>query len=204
MKDLDRALIDIANIRSQMAAGTVFQGFGPAVIAITGLLAGVTTLLQLAMPQSLAANDIVHLSVWVFVAFLCAALIGAEARARCKRHHGGLADQMIMNAIEQFLPAGFAGAATGAVLLFFSPEDLWLLPGIWQIFVALGLFATYRSLPPQMMLVGAWYFLAGICVVIIGAKGQALDPLMMGVPFTIGQFLMAYLLFVAQEKTDAN
>jgi len=202
MRDLERALIDIANIRSQMAAGTVFQGFGPSIIAISGLLAIVTTIGQMLVPHLLASSDGMHLGVWIVVAIVSAGLIGVEAVARSKRHHGGLADQMIMNAIEQFLPAGFAGAASGAVLLYFSPDDLWLLPGLWQLFVALGMFAAFRSLPSQMMLVGAWYFLSGLCVLIIAAKSQSLHPLMMGAPFAAGQLLMAYLLYIAEEKPD--
>ena len=39
MRDIDRALADITNIRSQLATGTMFRGFGPTVIAVTGLLA---------------------------------------------------------------------------------------------------------------------------------------------------------------------
>ena len=46
-----------------------------------------------------------------------AALIGAEMIARTRRHHSDLADAMILNAIEQFLPAGAAGVAIALVLL---------------------------------------------------------------------------------------
>ena len=39
MKDLERALADITAIRSQMARGTQFRGYGPVTVATTGLLA---------------------------------------------------------------------------------------------------------------------------------------------------------------------
>ena len=35
MRDLDKALADIIAIRSQLAAGTAFRGYGPATIAAT-------------------------------------------------------------------------------------------------------------------------------------------------------------------------
>ena len=35
MRDLDKALADIIAIRSQLAAGTAFRGYGPAAIAAT-------------------------------------------------------------------------------------------------------------------------------------------------------------------------
>ncbi len=37
--DLDRVLADITAIRSQVAAGTAFQGYGPTALAATGALA---------------------------------------------------------------------------------------------------------------------------------------------------------------------
>ena len=39
MKDIDRALADISDMRNQLAAGTMFRGFGPAVMALSGALA---------------------------------------------------------------------------------------------------------------------------------------------------------------------
>ena len=48
MRDLDKALADILAIRTQIAAGTAFRGYGPAAMAITGALALAVTLLQYA------------------------------------------------------------------------------------------------------------------------------------------------------------
>jgi len=39
MRDLEKALADISEIRSQMARGTEFRGYGPATLAATGGLA---------------------------------------------------------------------------------------------------------------------------------------------------------------------
>ena len=36
MNDVEKALVDIANIRELLLAGTEFQGFRPAVIGLTG------------------------------------------------------------------------------------------------------------------------------------------------------------------------
>ena len=46
MRDLDKALADIFAIRSQIAAGTAFRGYGPAAVAATGGLALMTAVAQ--------------------------------------------------------------------------------------------------------------------------------------------------------------
>ena len=57
---------------------------------------------------------------------------------------------MIHAATEQFIPAGVAGVLLTVVLYRFAPENLWMLPGLWQIVFSLGLFAACRSLPRPM------------------------------------------------------
>lgn len=200
MRDLDRALADIANIRSHLAAGTMFRGFGAAVMAFTGLLAVATAGAQTIWPEALASDALTMLVGWVATAFVSAVLIVAEMLARSRRHHGGLADAMIWNAIQQFLPAGFAGAAVGLVLARFAPDSLWLLPGLWQVLVALGIFASLRTMPPLIALVGAWYFVAGIAVMIMASSADNLSPWLMGLPFTVGQILMAAVLHFASGE----
>ncbi len=197
MNDIDRALADIADIRSQIATGTMFQGFGPAVIATTGVLALTMATAQTVWPEQLVADPLIYLAGWIGVAIVSAFLIGAEMLARSRRFHAGLADAMIVNAIEQFLPAIFAGAAIGYALFSFAPQAAWTLPGIWQVLVALGIFASARSLPRSVALVGAWYFLAGVCVLIVASSTQSLSPWIMGIPFGVGQLLMAAVLRAA-------
>ena len=204
MRDIDRALADITSIRSHLAAGTMFRGFGPAVMAVTGALAFVTALAQSIWPAALAGDPMTFFLCWVVTAGICAVLVGAEMVARSRRHHGGLADAMILNAIGQFIPAGIAGAAIAGVLLRYAPETHWLLPGMWQLLVDVGLLASLRSLPRTVVLVGAWYFVAGVAVLILASASRTLSPWMMGVPFAVGQILMAAVLYRASGEFDAE
>jgi hypothetical protein len=203
MQDLQKALADIGSIRQQLAAGTMFRGFGPAVVATTGLLAAAT-----ATAQSLWLGDPTHrpltfLAAWAATAVAGAALIGAEMIARTRRHHAGLADAMLHNAVEQSLPAGIAGLAIGIVLIAFAPETLWMLPGLWQILLGLGIFASVRSLPRAVGLAGAWYVATGVFVLALSAHTQALSPWSMGLPFVVGQLMLAAILHYAYEE-DAH
>ena len=203
MSDLDKALADIVAIRAQLARGDAFCGFGPSAIAATGVLALGTALAQHAWLDDPTGEPLLFLGGWIATALASAGLIGAEMRARSRRDHAGLTDTAIVNAVEQFLPAGAAGALLALVLVRVSPESLWMLPGLWQVLVSLGLFASVRSLPKGVALPGAWYMVAGLAVLMLASTDHALSPWTMGMPFAIGQFLMAAILYRAREETDA-
>jgi len=203
-KALDKALADILAIRNQLAAGTAFQGYGPTAVAATALVALITALLQFLWLDDPTAHPLTFLFGWSVAALVSAAMIFVEMRARSLRHHSGLADAMVQQAVEQFLPAGIAGLLLAVMLWKFAPETLWLLPGLWQVLVGLGIFASVRSLPRSVALVGAWYFIAGFTVLVVGSVSHALSPWTMGLPFVIGQSLMAALLHIASEDTDAE
>jgi hypothetical protein len=204
MRDLDKALADIFAIRSQIAAGTAFRGYGPAAVAATSGVALLTTLLQFLWLDDPTRHPLVFFSGWAVAAFVSGAMIWIEMQARSRRHHSGLADAMIHQAVEQFLPAGAAGVLLAAMLWKSAPETLWMLPGLWQIFISLGVFASVRSLPRTVALAGAWYFLAGFFTLLLASGSHALSPWTMGLPFVIGQSLMAALLHFASGEVDVE
>ena len=204
MRDLDKALADIFAIRSQIAAGTAFRGYGPAAVAATAGVALVTALMQFLWLDDPTGRPLAFFAAWAAAAIVSGAMIWIEMRARSRRHHSGLADAMINQAVEQFLPAGAAGAVLGLMLWKFAPETLWMLPGLWQLFVSLGIFASVRSLPRTVAFAGAWYFLAGFAVLLRASETHALSPWTMGLPFVAGQLLMAAILHVASGETDAE
>ncbi len=194
MRDLERALAEIGEIRSQMARGTRFQGYGPATFAATGLLAALAAAGQAHWLPGVATNA--FLILWCAVAVVSVALIGFEMVARSRRIHTGLADEMIRSAVEQFLPAGVAGALLTAVLLRYAPQTVWMLPGLWQIVFGLGVFSSCRFLPRPMLSVGVWYVASGLFCLAFAGGDQALAPWAMGVPFGIGQVLVAGVLLL--------
>jgi hypothetical protein len=204
MSDLDKALADILAIRSQIAAGTAFRGYGPATIAVTGGLALLTAMAQHALLDQPSAQPVLFFTTWAATALVSAALIWVEMRARSRRHHGGLADAMLFQAVEQFLPAGAAGALLGVLLWKFAPETLWMLPGLWQVIVALGIFASIRSLPRAVAFAGAWYFVAGFTCLLIASQNHTLSPWTMGLPFAVGQLLMAAILHSATGESHGE
>ena len=204
MQDLDKALADIFAIRSQIAAGTAFRGYGPAAVAATGGLALATALLQFLWLDDPSGHPLTFFAGWGAAALVSGGMIWTEMQARSRRHHSGLADAMTLQAIEQFLPAGAAGVLLAVMLWKFAPETLWLLPGLWQLLVSLGIFASVRSLPRTVAFAGAWYFVAGFAILLLASQSHALSPWTMGLPFAIGQLLMAAILHVASGDADVE
>lgn len=204
MRDLDKALADILAIRSQIAAGTAFRGYGPATVAATAGVALITSVLQFLWLANPTGSPLTFLAGWTVAAVVSGVLIFIEMRARSRRHHSGLADAMIQQAVEQFLPAGVAGLLLAVMLWKFAPEALWMLPGFWQVLVSLGVFASVRSLPRSIALGGVWYFVAGFAVLLHASQTHALSPWTMGLPFVGGQLLMAALLYFASGENDAE
>lgn len=202
MTELDKALADIGDIRSRMVAGTTFQGFGPTVIAVTGLLALTLGALQVLMPAVLAADNSVYLGVWIGLACVCALLIGVEMVARSHRIHGGLADAMLANAVEQFLPAAVAGVMLTVVFFRFQTDLLWMLPGLWQLLLAVGLFASARNLVRGVKLIAGWYFVSAFVVLVLSMSASTLSPWLMAVPFFTGQLMMATVLKLSGAIAD--
>ena len=203
MRDLDRALADITAIRSQMARGTEFRGYGPVTVATTGLLALLAGALQALYLPDPAATPLAYLSLWAGMAAIAVLLTAAEMVARTRRVHGGLADEMLYAAAEQYIPAGVAGTLITVVLYRFAPDALKLLPGLWQIIFSLGVFASSRSLPRGMFAVGVWYLAAGLATLALSGNAS-FSALAMAIPFGVGQLLMAFVLYRATGGPDGE
>ncbi len=193
MTDINRALNDIALIRNQIADVQLFRGFGPLVIGLTGLLALVLSAFQDAYGET---SIIVP---WIVLACISAALIGVEMWALTRRENGVNAYDLLWAIVQKFLPCLAAGAGIGWIIVSQEPRLVWLLPGLWQVLIGLGLFAAASMLPRNVMFAAAWYFVVGLLVLLLSAQNQEITPWAMGVPFGFGQILLACLLYWAPE-----
>jgi hypothetical protein len=86
------------------------------------------------------------------------------------------------------------GFLLAVVLMRVAAQDCWMLPGLWELIFSLGVFASCRFLPRQMFAVGVWYLAAGLFCLAAGSSARALSPWMMGIPFGVGQLLVAAVL----------
>jgi len=204
MEELDRALADITAIRSQLARGTEFRGYGPMTVAATGLVAMAAAAIQAGFLPDPASDLLAYVAIWVATATISVFLIGIEMVARSRRIHSGLADAMIHAATEQFIPAGVAGALLTFVLFRFAPQTLWMLPGLWQIVFSLGIFSSCRGLPRPMFGAGVWYLVTGLACLAWATGPHAYSPWAMALPYGIGQLFVAAILFFSIGENDVE
>jgi hypothetical protein len=192
MKDLQEALSVIHSIRNQVARGTEFRGYGPASIAASGILAMLVAAMQ---AHWMTKPDLtMWLALWAGTAAVSVLLAGIETFARARRVHVGFAGEMIEAAVAQFLPAVMVGLLLTVVLVRVAARECWMLPGLWELIFSLGVFASCRFLPRLMFGVGVWYLAAGLFCLAAGSATQSLSPWTMGIPFGVGQLLVAAVL----------
>jgi len=123
-------------------------------------------------------------------------------QTRSRRLHSALAEEMIRMAVEQFLPSVIAGALLTIVIMGDAPQASWMIPGLWQVVFSLGVFSSCRFLPRPMLAAGVWYLLTGLICISLGGV-RALSPWAMGIPYGVGQALVAAVLFFsAKERED--
>lgn len=194
MTDLDKALADIAEMRERVAQSLEFHGYGPQALAATAILAGAGGITQIFLVPAPDAEPLAYFTVWTIVAACAIAIIGVEAARRVGRSHGGLGGEMLLSAAWRFAPAGLAGLLTSLVILRHAPEAAWMLPGLWQIMLSLGVFAAAHSLPRAMILVAAWYLLTGLACLVYASGPHAFSPFAMALPFCGGQLLAAAVM----------
>jgi hypothetical protein len=201
--NLYKALAEIDAIRGQMARAAKFRGYGPATLAATGALALASAAAQSYWLKRPGREIGLYLAIWISTAAVSVIIIAAETIRRAHRVHFGLAKEMILSAVEQFLPAIIAGLLLTVVLVRYTPQSLWMLPGLWQVIFSLGVFASCQFLPRPIFAVGVWYLATGLTCIVLGSGEWAFSPWEMGVSFGVGQILVAAVLHYGEADEQS-
>jgi len=201
MSELRQALAEISAIRTQVARETQFRGYGPRSTAASGVLAILVASVQSLWLKGSRADARVFLMVWVGTAAVAAGVSAWETYVRTRKVHFGFSREMIQAAIEQFLPAMVVGLMLTVVLVRAAAQELWMLPGLWQLSFSLGIFASCRFLPRPMFAVGLWYLVAGLACLAVEGGPHEFSPWTMGIPFGIGQLFLAAVLKYGYEDS---
>ncbi len=206
--ELRDALSQISQIRRQMADAQVYRGYRAFPTACSGGLAFAAAIAQAVWLPEPAAHVSTFIGLWIGVAAVSFAMAGVEMVWHCRRYSSPHSDpwraQATWLALEQLIPFVVAGGLMTWVLYQYAPEAIAVLPGLWQVLFGLGLLASRRILPWPFPLLAVLYIASGLFCVAWGRGSNAFSPLVMGVPFGVGQILAATILYWKVERHDAE
>jgi hypothetical protein len=202
--ELRDALTQITEIRLQLARTEVFRGYRAMPVAFSGGVAVLAAIIQTATIPDPRAQIGPYLGLWIGAAIVSALAAGLEMMIRARNAASSMTRELTWLALEQFCPCLIGGALVTVVLLRAAPASLWMLPGLWQIFYSLGIFASCRLLPRPTFWVAVFYLGTGLAVLASSHDESALSPWMMGVPFAVGQWLAAAVLYCTLEREHAS
>ncbi len=202
--ELREALTQISEIRLQMARTEVFRGYRAMPVAFSGLLALAAAGFQTVWIPEPALHWDRFLGLWVSAAIISLVATGTEMVIRTRLSRSPWSREITWLAVEQFLPCLAAGGLLTFVLVRYSAESLWMLPGLWQVLFSLGIFASCRLLPRATFGVGVFYLAAGLASLILAQGDAALSPWAMGLPFGVGQLLSALVLYRTLECPNVD
>jgi hypothetical protein len=191
--ELRDAIDQITAIRTQLARTERLRGLSTATVAFSSAMALGAAIAQDLWLENPAADPVRYLVLWVGAATIAglAASLAVVRRMRTDRSELGSANVRL--AVEQFAPCVAAGAICTAFVGLRLPDQLWLLPGLWQLLIGLGTLAAHRLLPGGAFAVGAFYLATGGTCLWLGPA--ALQPWAMGFPFAVAQGALAALLW---------
>ncbi len=201
--ELRDALTQITEIRARLASAEVYRGYRALPVAFSGVIALLAGFAQGVYLEEPASRVGLYLSLWVGAAILSMLVAGVEIGIRALREDSRVSRASTRVALQQFSPPVAAGALVTIVVFQAAPESVWLLPGLWQIFYSLGIFASGRLLPRPTYWVAAFYLLAGCLVLALGPQ-RAFEPSCMAIPFALGQFMAAVILYSTLERDHGS
>jgi hypothetical protein len=198
--DLREALTQISEIRQQVARTETFRGYRAAPVAFSGVVAWTAALFQNALVPNPAGHPHAYLALWVGAALLSMLVTGLYMFVHCWRSQLALTRSNTALAVGQFVPCVTAGGLLTFVLAYHAPQCLWMMPGLWSFLFSLGIFASWRLLPKATFWVGCYYMIAAVGCLMLAQGELAFSPWAMALPFGIGQFMAAGVLYWTLER----
>ncbi len=192
--ELERALLDIAEVRDRLAMAQRFRGYSAVAAALSGafaIVAGIVQALVVPVPQT-AHEDRLYFAIWMMC---CAAAVLVNYGAIA---HWAVSDESVRDRWQtrtvglSILPAILFGAALSFALL--SLDRIALLPGIWCGCYGVGLFAS-RTMIPRGVVPLAALFLAVGAALLFAPASFTLSWWVLPLCFGSGQIAIGYFIF---------
>ncbi|HQR08433.1 MAG TPA: hypothetical protein PLN21_16510 [Gemmatales bacterium] len=163
MTHLTEALHSLSEIHAHLARGEVYQGVKARPVMLSGLIG---TLAAVVQPRLIADGD-VHGFVWYWLltAVVCALAGASGAILSYFLEEDELARRRTRIVVGQLLPSLAVGAFLTLALLPVMDHCVGMLPGVWAMLYALGLFSSRPYLPRATGWVGSYFVVTGTLLV---------------------------------------
>jgi hypothetical protein len=201
---IEVALTQVRAIQLQLARMEQCCCYRWITVTAGGIVAVAAALLQHVWLAHPAEHPDAFVVLWVCVAALNVAIIGAEMVVRWVRCDSEFARRQMLIAVQQFSPCLIVGALLTAAIRTARPEYASLYPALWSILFSLGIFASWRFLPSQTVFAALYYVLAGLICIRWAQGEQSLQPWTMLITFGAGQFITSFILYRSQETVHGD
>jgi hypothetical protein len=193
MTDLERAMLDIAEVRDRLAMTQRFRGISGVAAIASGcfaIAAGVLQALLVAVPGPGYPTH-VYASIWL-VCGTAALIVNYASIAHWYVSDTSVRDRWQTRTVGlAILPAIALGA--GLTLAMVTRGAFSYLPGIWYGCYGVGLFASRMMLPRNVLWISAFFLIAGIAL-LFAPSSLALAWWVLPVGFGIGQIAIGVLV----------
>jgi hypothetical protein len=196
------ALLQIAEIRGQIARTEQCRALRSASVGLSGVLAIIAAACQavwIPVPEQQIEQ---YLALWTAVAVIGLAVPAARLLMRYRRSESPLVRRVTLLAFEQIAAPLLAGALLTFVLYRVANDSLWLLPGLWAIFFSMAIFASQRLFPRYTVFVAIYYLVSGVFSLLFARGDAAFSPWAMAGTFGLGQLFAAVVLYAEWERHD--
>ncbi|MHB8141478.1 MAG: hypothetical protein ACYDHD_09565 [Vulcanimicrobiaceae bacterium] len=198
MTDLERALLDIAEVRERLAVSQRFKGYSGIAAATSGafaLVAGVVQAVLVPLPMG-AAQGRIYFAIWL-ICCAAAALVNYGAIAQWFVSDASIRDRWQTRTVGiSILPALIFGAAFSFALVANRRFDL--LPGVWYGCYGVGLLASRTTIPRGAVGIAALFLVAGMALLFAPAS-LTLSWWVLPLGFGLGQIAIGIMLMRERE-----
>lgn len=192
MTHLTEALHSLSEIHAHLARGEVYQGVKARPVMLSGMIGILAAIVQ---PRLVVDGDVNgFVWYWLATAVVCALAGASGAILSYFLEEDELARRRTRIVVGQLLPCLAVGAFLTLALLPVMNRCIGMLPGVWAMLYALGLFSIRPYLPRATGWVGLYFVVAGTLLVSLLPLATVPSPWSIALVFAAGQFGLALVL----------
>lgn len=190
-----QAIDDIRLIQATLNRSKRWSCFQSLSVGMTGAVGLSAAYLDTQFFHSTERGIDVFVAYWFTVAAINCLIVGLELVTRYTQSNSGLMKGQTRITVLQLVPCLLMGIAATIVMLRVDPRFGTFLPGLWCMFLALGMLATLPHLPQVLLYPSLFYAITGCILWCYHDLVETHGSLFMGLTFGIGQIWVSYLLW---------